>query len=305
MTQENYSSNNSSVGIKALVYTTFVLLLCTLIGGAIGWGSSYLKTPQWRTTAKFETPSISNLGNYYSLFSTYDFLKGDNHTSYVLLKNEEENFTLVPQKTQTSEDNVKTEVYDTFKQNLTSEDLLNKFLKSNSTIKLIAQANNQDLDTTAKQIATRFSFRAGAKDIADSLSLTLESPQQAKVLLTQFINFANKQTRIDLNKELIVKWKVLFKQVQSAVDNKLGATKQEGKVAKEDWEGKLKLMKTVKPLDDKLVAFNVVQTPDVPSSPVSPNKLLWAMIGGVAGLLVGCFIALAMTFKRRRNENKN
>lgn len=135
-------------------------------------------------------------------------------------------------------------------------------------------------------------------DKTQRLHLTLNSAEMAKPLLDEYLQFANLRTRAILNGELIEQWKVLFQQVKNAVENRLGAIQTGEQIAAQDWNGKLNLMKSVQPLDDKLIAYRLLQSPSVPSQPHSPDKLLWLMIGAASGLLFGLFCLSLLTFRR-------
>ena len=52
---------------------------------------------------------------------------------------------------------------------------------------------------------------------------------------------------------MITKWKSLFEQVKNAADAKIDVS----------WENKLKMMQSVQPLDNNLVAFHFVQQPNL------------------------------------------
>lgn len=132
-------------------------------------------------------------------------------------------------------------------------------------------------------------YRVQFDDKTQQLHLTLSNPEMAKPLLESYIQFVNARTKATLNGELIEQWKILFQQVKNAAENHLGAIKMGEQVAVQDWSGKLNLMKSVQPLDDKLIAYRLVQTPAVPSEPYSPDKFLWLMIGAAGGLLLGLF----------------
>ena len=69
----------------------------------------------------------------------------------------------------------------------------------------------------------------------------------------EYIRYVNNQARQTLNNELITKWKSLFEQVKNAADAKIDVS----------WENKLKMMQSVQPLDNNLVAFHFVQQPNL------------------------------------------
>lgn len=232
------------------------LTACIALGAAVGFGLSHLPKTQWRASAQFDLPTVSELGNYYSLASTYLLLQGDSQANH--------------------DQRLSEKSYAEFKRNLLSPDLQRAFFREK-----VADYALQFDDKTQR------------------LSLTLDNPNQVEPLLNAFVEQANKRSRVVLNGELIDKWKVLFQQVKSAAEHNLGAIQLGSQVAQQDWSGKLKLMKSVQPLDDKLTAYRFIESPVTPQSPHSPDKWLWAMIGAVAGLVLGLFRLSLSSFHRQ------
>ena len=282
----------------------FTLILCIVIGVAGGFGLSSLQTPIWKATAEFEPPKVLELGNYYTLFSTYTFLNGGDSVSYHVISDEKGAFSLAPEVGRKAEDLATQGSYNEFKRNLISPDVLVAFLAQTETVKLKAQLANQPIATTAQRLADQFVFQAASKTQPfDRLSVNSENPEEAHKLLSDFITFANQQTRQTLNAELVAKWKNLFQQIKSAAEIKLGATQQGNQIATQDWNGKLNLMRSVQPLDDQLTAFRLVKTPSVPLAADSPNQSLWMMIGALSGLLLGMIIVSMTGLLRKKSTD--
>lgn len=290
------NSSTRSTFFKSLA----TLSLTTVIGAAIGFGSTYLTTPKWTATAEFDKPTIVELGNYYSLYSTYQFLNGGDGVAYQVVKNDKAVLTLSPSSSPKAEKSVVDESYAEFKRNLVSMDVLVNFLSQSEIIKLKAQVENKPITIIAQQVAEQFVFKTDeTTNPMDSLSVTSANPEEANKLLADFIQYANQQAKQDLNAELITKWKVLFQQTQTAMEINLGATQNGNQIATQDWKGKLALMKSVQPLDDKLVAYRFIKSPSVPLSPSSPQPILWAMLGALGGALLGLLLVLG---RKKRME---
>lgn len=279
--------------LKGLV----TLALTAAIGAGAGFGGSQLQTPQWKAEASFDQPRILELGNYYSLFSTYTFLNGGEGVAYQVVANDKGVLTLTPSSSPKAEQEAINSSYQEFKRNLNSPDQLLAFLTQAESVKRKAQLENQPVALIAQQVAGQFEFKGKTATQADSLSVVSANPEEANQLLSDFIAFTNQQTKQSLNAELIAKWKNLFQQITKTVEIKLGAVQQGNQIAVQDWNGKLNLMRSVQPLDDKLVAYRFVKSPSVPLSPSSPAPLLWAMIGALSGLILGIFYLSARSVK--------
>ncbi|WP_167509582.1 transporter [Actinobacillus vicugnae] len=294
--------------IKRVAQSAVTLVLTSAIGAGIAFGLAQLKTPTWKAVAQFDQPTVLELGNYYALFSTYNFVNGGDNVTYQVVKDDKSELTLTPSVSQTSEERVTQNVYAEFKRNLSSLDLLVNFLAQTEVVKLKAQLENQPIAVMAQQMAKQFVFENGSRlQSVDRLSVVSTNPEEAQQLLSQFIEFANQQTKRALNAELIAKWKVLFQQVKNAAEIKLGATQQGNQIAAQDWNGKLALMRSVQPLDDKLKAFRWLTSPTAPLFPASPNQSLWLTIGGLSGLLFGIMLVSfsGLLSRKQRNDQKN
>jgi lipopolysaccharide biosynthesis protein WzzE len=289
---------------KALGRKFVPLALCTAVGAGIGFASSYAKTPIWRATAQLDAPTLSELGNYYNLRSTYNFIAA--HNTYQIVKDEKGVLSLAADKTSRAETAAIEESYTEFKRNLRSADVLHNFLLQSERIKLRAQAENLPIAEVASKMASRFSFQNASLSVpAERLNVQSENPEEAYHLLSEFIEFANKATRQTLNSDLITQWKVLFQQVKQAAELNLPNTPQSGANAP-SWAGKLAIMKNVQPFDDKLQAYRFVKSPSSPTAPIAPKRQFWAMIGGLSGLLCGVFgFSFARLFRKEVKDEKN
>lgn len=257
-----------------LFYRFLTIILLILIGGGIGYGLSYSQTEKWKVTAQFDLPTIPNLGNYYSLSSTYHFLNTNNQN--------------------VQQESVLNQVYNEFKRNLTSIDLLKHYLSQSEIVKLKAQVEHKSVAMISNQLVTQFSFN---QDSTDDFSLVLENPEDAQKLVNEFILLANQQARDKLNADLIAKWKVLFQQIKQADELNLGANKQ-------DWGAKLQMMRSVQPLDNLLTTYRLVKSPSIPLKAESPDRLLWSIIGALIGLFIGIILSFAIKYKQSSSNTK-
>lgn len=266
-----------------LFYRLLVVLLLTAIGAAAGYGLSYSQTEKWKVTAQLEQPVVPDLGNYYSLLSTYSFLNTNSQDANL-------------------QKDVLDEVYTEFKRNLTSADLLQNYLAQTEAVKLKAQLENKSPAMMASQLAAHFSFAKDPAISADNFSFVSENPEEAQKLLSEFILLANSQAREKLNADLIAKWKVLFQQIKAAAELNLGA--KQGNPA-QDWNGKLQMMRSVQPLDNTLTTYRLVKSPSIPLSPVSPERWFWLMVGALSGLILGFMLSFAVRAKKTQEKTDN
>lgn len=276
MTEQTTHQPKSRVAI--FFRSLFLLILFVAIGGGIGWGIATTQPVQWKATAKFEPPKVVNLGNYYDLASTYLLLQG----SSVSLESVDKILG--------------DESYSEFKRSLASSDILQQFLLQNERVNKLAKDHRASIEAMAQELMSKFQF----KEKENSVSFLFDDAELAFQILNDYVQFVTVQTRSVLNGELIAKWRVLFQQVKLASETNLGAIQQGSQVAQQDWSGKLTLMRSVQPLDNQLVPYRFVQSPMMPSSPYSPDKLLWAMIGALGGLLFGLFVISISSFFRQR-----
>lgn len=264
---EQVQKTNSKTG--KLFSSLFILILLGALGAVVGWFGTNLQPKQWKAEAQFEAPKVVDLGNYYSLLSTYNLLKGETASN--------------------TDSTLTTSVYNEFTRNIKSPDVLQQFLTKTELVKQQAAAQNKPTSIMAHEVAQQFRF----DEVTNILSVTLINPEEATKLLNEFVIFSTIQARSTLNSELIAKWKILFQQVKQMSESNLGAIQQGTQIAQQDWRGKLNLMRSVQPLDDKLLPFRFIKAPSVPTKAEDPdNQMLWTIFGGGIGLVLGLLIVL-------------
>lgn len=242
-----------------------------LLGIGLGVLFAYNQPTYWKATARFESPKVSDLGNYYSLLQTYTLVQNDGKSD--------------PELEQKAIEIVYTE----FKKSLNAPDVRLQFLNNHPIIKQIAAAYNKPVEQLATELATKIEFEPQN----EALSFALINPAQATVLLNEFIAFHTEKTRLALNNDLISKWKFLFQNVKQSAEANLG----------ESWQAKLNLMRSVQPLDNNLTPYHLRQAPLTESKPGLPEKLgYYGGIGGGFGLIFGLFICLLYR-SRPRSDN--
>lgn len=263
---EQVQAQHSSVG--QFFTSLFLLLLLSVIGAGAGWFGATTQPTYWKAEAQFESPKVTDLGNYYSLHNTYNLLKGDATANDLVII---------------------TTAYKEFVRNIKSPDILQHFLVQNEMVKQSAMRQNRPASIEAQQFAAAFHF----DEVTNSLSITLLNPDEAVKLLADFIAFNTLQTRSVLNNELITKWKILFQQVKQLAETSSGTMQQ-------DWGTKLNLMRSVQPLDNKLIAYRLVKSPAVSTKPEAPkDQFLWTAIGAGIGLFLGFIIILFINRKKK------
>ncbi|PRM48675.1 hypothetical protein [Haemophilus influenzae] len=210
----------------------FILsFLFILIGGGLGFAGAHVHPIKWQVRAQFEAPKINELGNYFSLFSTYSLVSGDADAV---------NMVKIERKATDS-------AYHEFTKILNSSAQLMAFLNQSDFVKARAKLENE----TVQQIASHFKF--SQENNLDQFILSSFDRDEVDQLFVEYIRYVNNQARQTLNNELITKWKSLFEQVKNAADAKIDIS----------WENKLKMMQSVQPLDNNLVAFHFVQQPNL------------------------------------------
>ncbi|QIM68312.1 chain-length determining protein [Basfia succiniciproducens] len=250
----------------SVLKTLSCILLSACIGGAAGYGSSYLAKNLWTVQSSLEKPALTELGNYYSLYSTYQLLNnekanqdptGDIFNRFKQLAGSYEHAKVFWENT------------DYYKQKLTDD----------------SQHDSQLLDQLSREIKLLDTNAATTQ-----LSLELDNPKRARELLTEYIDYTGLANRKNIYGELIVKWKTLFDQVNSAANLNVADTERQ------KWKSMLSMMQSVKPLDDQLVSYHFIQKPGQ-AEISSPNRIYWAGIGSAIGAFFGLFIGL---FIRRK-----
>lgn len=257
--------------IKKLV----IVILLTAIGTAAGWFISHQQKAVWRSSAQFDAPTISELNNYYNLATTYALVQNGNTENLA---------TILVNKS-----------FAELKRNLKSEDVAKNFVAQSERLKKEAEARGLSLGKTIDMFTKSLSF----EDKSNTVHLVWDSADNAQQLLSDFVDFVTLQTRLTLNQELIDKWKVLFQQIKVATETNLGPIQAGSQVAQQDWNGKLNIMKSVQPLDNKLQAFRWLKKPELAASPYSPNAFSWALLGGILGLIISLFLISVVAISRR------
>lgn len=257
---QNEQPKTLRAGIKALW-----IFALTLLGVGGGYFYAQSQAPLWQASAVFSAPKIQDVGNYASLFNTYQLVQNDGRAEPNIEKIISENS------------------YAEFKRVLVGTDVRKQFLSQNAIVRQIAEVHYLPLDQLVNQLADKLHF----DEAGNTLSIALVNPDQAVKLLEQFIVFSQTQARNNLNEDLIAKWKFLFQNVKQSAEANLG----------EGWQAKLNLMRSVQPLDGKLVPYHLVQKAVAGTKPTLPEQLGMALgIGGVLGFLLGLLFA----FARRR-----
>lgn len=261
--------NQSKPTFVIFLRSTFLILVGTLLGLALGWFSATLQTAQWEATVKLDKPNVQQLGNYYALSSTYDLIKGENNR------------------------NIVDHVFNEFTLTITSPETLKEFLNQNDKVKKYASDQKQLVEAVLPEFIQ--AFQLNKFEITKEIHIQWSNPDIAKSLLTDYILFTIPKTQATLNSELVTKWKVLFQQVQLAVEKQLGPTHQ----ASQDWNGKLNLMKAVQPLDEKILPFRLQKSTTLASKPIYLNQHIWSICGGFLGFLFALGLISFVRFGRK------
>ncbi|QLB13287.1 lipopolysaccharide biosynthesis protein WzzE [Bisgaardia hudsonensis] len=252
-----------------------IVFISIIFWGLIGLSSSYIIKPSWITEAEIEKPQTNSLGNYYALFSMYHLLIG---------KVDEI-------------DKINNIVYTELNHQISSYDVRREFWEQSDYYKQKLTGDKKtDLMLLDKLIESiTYTFYPNTNVI--SIRIELDNPKQSFDLLVKFIEKINLNTRENVYSNLIYKWKVLFEQVNLASQLKLGQIQDKDKVVSQDWLGKLNMMKSVTPLDNKLIAYHYIKQPRIPILSI-PNHLHWTIYGGILGL----FFGFVLLFFMRRNR---
>ncbi|MCQ9121033.1 hypothetical protein BKG95_02730 [Rodentibacter pneumotropicus] len=253
--------------------TLKTLLISTALFGVIGYASSYWIKPEWKTEAEITHPTLSELGNYFSLFSMYQLIQGKDN----------------------AESKISELVYQNFTEQLVSYDNLKNFWENSpyykQKISEDTTKNTQLLDDLIKN--TRFqplSYNSG------KIILTLNEAEESQTQLFSLLDNNNIITRKVMYDDLILRWKNLFTQVKTAAELNLSNIPYGSSIERQDWQGKLEMMKSVNPLDDNFTAFHFIKSPQQPEA---KGRYSWGGIGAGIGLLLGLFSIL---FRRERKN---
>lgn len=258
---------NKVITMKKIILS----LLFIILGGGIGAAVAHFYPPKWQVSAQFEPPKMDELGNYFSLFSTYSLVSGDADAV---------DMTKIEKKATEA-------AYQEFSSLLNSPTQLETYLAQSPFAKSLAEIEQTGEQQVVKNLASHFRF--GTQNGQAEFTLMSFDRQEVDSLFVDYIRYINQQARDTLNKGLIDKWKVLFGQVKQAADAKIDVS----------WENKLKMMQSVKPLDNNLVAFRFVQSPML-SQDQKPYTI--GVTGGAAAGLI--FSLLAMLILRSPRKEK-
>lgn len=248
----------------------FATLLLTSVGAGVGIGGAEISPSQWQTQAQLEAPRVNELGNYFSLYSTYSLVSGDalavNHTQL--------------------EKNLAELAYGEFKKKAQSRDELIAFLQTTENAKIAAELDRTSPQRIAEKMANQFQFSETAN--GDLLSFASFDAKESGQLFGDYLRHLNTKAREQINNEMISKWKALFQQVKSAADAKLDTT----------WENKLKMMTSVQPLDNQLISFRFASNPTTQMTAKPYHQ--WGAIGAAAGFLLGLIVVLIIGSPRTK-----
>mgnify|MGYP004467129025 FL=1 len=246
-------------------------ILLTAIGAGLGATTAHYQPTQWQAQAQFTTPKMAELGNYFSLFSTFQLVSGDAEAVDIS--------KMESKATQTA--------FSIFSQNLTASEPRITFLSQQPSVQQRAELEGLSAKAYAEKLAQGFQNNVNG----DSVNVSFSSYNLADVdnLFVEYLKSVNTTTRTALNNELINKWKALFQQVKTAAEAKLDAS----------WENKLKMMQSVQPLDNNLVAFHFEKNASLNAIP--KPYLIFAGLGAIAGFMMS-LIALAMLNVRTKKQ---
>ncbi|WP_439287304.1 GlyGly-CTERM sorting domain-containing protein [Lonepinella sp. BR2357] len=255
----------------------FLVVFFTALFAAAGYGGSYAIKEQWKAEAEIGQPKVEQLGTYFSLFEMYQLLNGHNKE----------------QKKDTA-----AFVYHGFKLQVNTYDNVANFWLNSDFYKQRQTGIEEKDNAFLQDLIANTTFVEGNSDrhIPDRISVTLDNPKQAAQQLDNFVKYTNYVTQQSLYNELIAKWKTLFNQVNLAAQQSTDNAAQN----ELSWKGKLNMMKSVSPLDNQLMTFDYLKSPSQPRV-ASPDRLLWASVGGAIGFLLG--LLLALIFARRKQKN--
>lgn len=264
---------------------TAIIMIFTLVLAIAGFGVSFLITPQWTAEATLKESDASALGNYYALNKTYQLLDGTEVTQ---------------------DQTISKNVYQVFWQKLASPDNIRQFwINSDYYKQKVVNDFQQDTELLNKLSADFQFFTQETQGLKyDGIQLTLDNPKMAAELLNNYILYTNELTKQQLYQDLITRWKTLFDLVQQAATNELGTIAMKGNEVKQDWSGKLAVMKSVSKLDNQLVSYQYLTRPMQPLSPTFPNRILFLFYGALIGLMIGIIMISVVSNTKRKPEKK-
>lgn len=242
------------------------MIFMLLIGSAVGAYLAYIQPQHKVFTTTLEPPRVSDLNNYFSLFTTY---------------------RLVNDESKMTDQQVSDMVYQEFIKQLSSPELLKGYLQEQTLVQNLAHYNDIELTQQVEQFAQAFQFNPQSQATQLTFTSPINNPTLAIELMQGIVQKANQQAKQELYADLVHKWKVLFQQVKLAADNNLA----------ESWKGKLQIMLSVQPLDDKLVSYRYLQSPSLQGSSLKQTMIKNIAIGAAVGLLLGLLLSLAVVRK--------
>lgn len=244
-------------GIR-LVFILCLTVISTAIGGYIG----YLQPNKSIVSAQVEKPRVVDLNNYFSLLTTY---------------------RLVNDEPKMTDEQITDFVYQDFSKQLSSTQLLKTYLQEQEFSKNLALFNGISTEQQVEDLVNYFSVTSLPNGILQiEVVNPIKNNQILENVILGFIEVANEQAKKALYEDLVHKWKLLFQQVKLASDNNLS----------ESWKGKLQIMLSVQPLDDRLMAYAYVQRPIVMSSIMTNNLLKYGVIGAGIGVILSVLFSL-------------
>lgn len=250
-----------------------IVFVSIVLFSLIGLSSSYIIKPTWTVESEIGKPQVNSLGNYYALFSMYHLLIG-----------------------KTDEiDQINDIVYTELKHQAFSYDVKRQFWEQSDYYKQKLTGDNKVDLIFLEKLINSINYSSNADTIV--IRIELDNPKQSFEESVKFIEKVNLNTRENLYNDLIHKWKTLFEQVNLASQLKLGQIQEGDKFVLQDWSGKLNMMKSVLPLDNKLIAYRYMKQPGLPIFS-NPNHIHWTIYGGI----LGGFIGVIMLFLMRRNR---
>lgn len=238
-----------------LVFIACFIFIATAIGA--NWAS--LQPQKSLIEAQLEKPNVAELNNYYALLSTY---------------------RLVNEESKMSDAQITELVYQAFVKQLSSQALLKEYLQQQALITNLALYQAIALERQLQSIIDDVVVQQQNGILYISWLSPIANHQLAQQLIEGWIQQANSQAKQLLYADLVHKWKSLFQQVKLAAENNLA----------QSWKGKLQIMRSVQPLDDKLVAYRYLQPPQSQQNSNTYQRFVVPMLiagsmGGLLGLL--------------------
>lgn len=243
-----------------------VILLFPLLCASVAICGTCFMPTQWQISAQIAPPKMNELGNYFSLSSTYRLVSDDANAADI----------------NKLEQTISQNAYLQFLKNLNAIEKRVIFFEQSDYLKKQANIEKIALKEIAQQRAAQFTIKQNQLRFSSFDLETLD------VLFIGYLREINQQTRNALNEEIITKWRALFQQVKNAADAKLNVS----------WENKLKIMQSVQPLDNNLVAFHFEQAPKITALP--KPYLLLGCSGAILGLLLSFLAILILNGKRKK-----